>query len=84
MLVALILGVIIYLFRKLDYPAIPALMGPILGPMAEAYLRRAMFISGGSPMIFFTRPGSIIFLLLSVLFIYFLIFRQKGKYSNLD
>jgi len=78
MLVTVALGVITYLFRKLEYPAVPVLMGVILGPMAEDYLRRALMISG-SPTVFFTRPGSVIFLVLSVIFAYFLGFRQKKK-----
>lgn len=79
MVVAVALGVITYLLRKQGYPAVPILMGAILGPFAEDYLRRALLISGGSPMIFFSRPGSVIFLLLSLVFIYYFVFRGRRK-----
>ena len=32
------------------------LLGFILGPMMEEYLRRALLLSKGDPMIFLTRP----------------------------
>ena len=74
--VALALGAMTYLLRKHDYPAVPILMGVILGPMAESYLRRALIISGGSGWIFLTRPVSLIFLVVSVVFVYFFVFRR--------
>ena len=76
---ALALGVATYFLRKQGYPSVPILMGVILGPMAESYLRRALLISAGSPMIFFTRPGSVIFLVLSVVLIYLFVFRGRRK-----
>jgi len=69
---ALFTGVVAYFFRKQGYPTIPILMGYILGPLAEVFLRRSLILSGGSPLIFFTSPASVIFLVLAVVFIYFL------------
>ena len=68
---ALFTGVVAYLFRKQGYPTIPILMGYILGPMAEVFLRRSLILSGGSPLIFFTSLPSVIFLALIVVFVYF-------------
>jgi len=79
MVAALALGVATYFLRKQGYPSVPILMGVILGPMAESYLRRALLISAGNPMIFFTRPGSVIFLVLSVVLIYLFVFRGRRK-----
>ncbi|MFC1764476.1 tripartite tricarboxylate transporter permease [Planctomycetota bacterium] len=79
MTVTLVLGVVAFLFRKLGYPAVPLLMGIILGPMAEDYLRRALMINDGNPMIFFTRPFSLGFLIVAVIFAYFLGYRQRNK-----
>jgi putative tricarboxylic transport membrane protein len=79
MVVALVLGIITYLFRKLNYPSVPLLMGLILGPMAEDYLRRALMISDGNPMVFFSRPFSIGFLIIAVVFVYFLGIKQRIK-----
>ncbi len=77
MIVALVLGIVTYLLRKQGFPSVPLLMGLILGPMAEDYLRRALMISDGNFMIFFMRPFSLSFLILAVIFAYFLGFKQR-------
>ncbi len=69
---ALLIGVLAYFMRKHNYPLVPLLLGFILGPIAELYLRRSLAISGGNPLIFFTHPASVLFLVLTVIFIYFL------------
>jgi putative tricarboxylic transport membrane protein len=43
------------------------LLGFVLGPMMEEYLRRAMLMSGGDPSVFVTRPISAVFILATVL-----------------
>jgi putative tricarboxylic transport membrane protein len=52
---------------RYDYPLSPILLALILGPMAEANLRRAMVISGGDPSILVSRPIAIALMLLAVL-----------------
>ena len=47
-----------YLFKKLDCEPAPMLLGFVLGKLMEEYLRRAMTISRGDPMVFLTRPLS--------------------------
>jgi putative tricarboxylic transport membrane protein len=51
-------GVIGYLFIKLGCEPAPLLLGFILGPMMEEYLRRALLISRGDWSVFVTRPIS--------------------------
>ena len=51
-------GFIGYLFIKLGCEPAPLLLGHILGPMMEEYLRRAMLISRGDWSVFVTRPIS--------------------------
>ncbi|HAX19450.1 MAG TPA: hypothetical protein DCY64_04105 [Hydrogenophaga sp.] len=53
-----IFGFIGYLFIKLGCEPAPLLLGLILGPMMEEYLRRAMLISRGDWSVFVTRPLS--------------------------
>jgi TctA family transporter len=62
-----IFGVLGYVFAKLDCEPAPLLLGYILGPMMEEYLRRAMTLSRGTPMIFLERPISAAMLALAVL-----------------
>jgi TctA family transporter len=51
-------GLIGYVFIKLGCEPAPLLLGLILGPMMEEYLRRAMLISRGDWSVFVTRPIS--------------------------
>ena len=58
-------GVLGYLFRKLDCEPAPMMLGFILGPMMEEYLRRALLMSKGSPLVLVTRPISATLLAIS-------------------
>ena len=57
-----LLGVI---FVKLECEPAPLLLGFVLGPMMEENLRRAMLLSRGDPTVFFTRPLSLVMLLMA-------------------
>ena len=54
-----------YLMRCWEIPLAPAVIGAILGPMAEQHLRRALAAAEGSWMIFLTRPISATVLVLA-------------------
>ncbi|MBN9265585.1 MAG: tripartite tricarboxylate transporter permease [Hyphomicrobium sp.] len=58
-------GLLGYLLIKLDCEPAPLLLGFILGPMMEVYMRRAMLLSRGDPWVFFQRPLSFAFLILA-------------------
>jgi putative tricarboxylic transport membrane protein len=60
-------GVLGYAFVKLGCEPAPLLLGYILGPMMEEYLRRALTLSRGDPIIFLQRPISAAMLLAAVL-----------------
>jgi len=62
-----IFGLAGYLFRKLECEPAPMLLGFILGPMMEEFLRRALLLSKGDPMVFVTRPISATMLVLAAL-----------------
>ncbi len=53
-------GVAAYFLTEYEYPISPLVIGVILGPMADENLRRALMISEGSFVPFFTRPVSLI------------------------
>jgi TctA family transporter len=59
-------GVLGYLFRKLGAEPAPMLLAFILGPMMEEFLRRALLLSRGSPLILITSPISGVMLTLAV------------------
>jgi putative tricarboxylic transport membrane protein len=52
------IGGVGYLMRRHSVPLAPAIIGVILGPMAEQQLRRALAIAEGSPAVLMTRPIS--------------------------
>lgn len=60
-------GLLGYIFKKLDCEPAPLLLGFILGPMMEEYLRRALLISKGDPMVLLQRPISATMLVMSVI-----------------
>jgi putative tricarboxylic transport membrane protein len=53
-------GVVGFLMRRYDYPVAPAVVGLILGPLADNALRRSLQMSLGDPMIFLQHPSSAI------------------------
>lgn len=64
--VALVMGIIGYLFSKADIPTPPMLLGVILGEIIEINFRRSLTISQGNLLVFVKRPLSLAFLLLAV------------------
>ncbi len=58
-------GVAGYVLRRLDCEPAPLLLGFILGPMMEEYLRRAMLLAKGDPAVFLTHPISAVMLLIA-------------------
>ena len=66
-LMALLIGVVGFFMRKLDFPIAPVILGVILGPTMEEQFRRALVISNGDASVFFTRPLSLIIIMLTVL-----------------
>ena len=54
---------------KLELPAVPVLLGMVLGNMTETNFRRALLISDGSPKIFFSSVYCWIFIALIVVVI---------------
>ena len=68
-LVALVFCAVAWLLRKIDFPAVPILLGLVLGKMAETNFRRALMVSRGSYSIFVSSPFCIAFLALTALVI---------------
>jgi len=72
-------GVIGYVFVKLRCEPAPLLLGFLLGPLMEVYMRRAMLLSRGDPWVFLQRPLSLAFLLISAALMIFLILPNVSK-----
>lgn len=76
--VCLAFGIIGYIFQKTGIPASPIILAIILGPMAESNLRRALLMYEGSYSFIWTRPISIVFLVL-ILASIFSLFKKLKK-----
>jgi putative tricarboxylic transport membrane protein len=57
-----VFGLLGFAMRRWDIPVGPAVIGLILGPLAETQFRRALSISQGDATVFFTQPISAGFL----------------------
>lgn len=62
-------GVIGYFFGKCGLPLAPMLLSFVLAPIFESNMRKAFISSGGSLDIFFTKPISLAFLIITFLLI---------------
>jgi putative tricarboxylic transport membrane protein len=67
LIILYIFGLLGFVMRRWDIPVAPAVIGLILGPLAETQARRALAISQGSPAVFVTQPISAAILGLSFL-----------------
>jgi putative tricarboxylic transport membrane protein len=74
---ALSFGVIGYFLHRYRFPISPILLALILGPMAEANLRRALIIADNSLIDIISRPITAIFLILAVASLITSLLRQK-------
>jgi putative tricarboxylic transport membrane protein len=76
---ALVFGILAFFLRKQNYPTVSLLLGFILGPDLEQYLRRSLSLSDGNPLVFLTSPDSLFFLVLTGLFFYFMAVRKPKE-----
>ena len=69
-------GLLGYAMERLDFPLAPAVLGLILGPMAEENMRLALLISQNDWLVFVTRPISVTIAVLTLLVLAFPIIRD--------
>ncbi|KAA3662049.1 MAG: C4-dicarboxylate ABC transporter permease [Calditrichaeota bacterium] len=68
-------GILGWILRRYDFPTAPVILGLILGFLAETNFRRALLM--GDETIFFTRPISLIMLVLALLSLTYPFIKQK-------
>ena len=79
------IGVLGYVLAKLGCSPAPLILGYVLGPLMEEYLRRAMLLARGDPTVFVTRPISLAFVMATVLLLIVTVapaFRANGRNKN--
>jgi TctA family transporter len=78
----LVLGLVGYVIRLLDFEPAPLLIGFVLGPMMEENFRRAMLVARGDPTYFLDRPYALAMLIGAVALLAWSIvstFRRRGR-----
>jgi putative tricarboxylic transport membrane protein len=57
--ILLFIGLIGYVFRKLDFQLAPLVVGVVLGPLIEKHMREALFMSRGDLLVYVSSPIAI-------------------------
>ena len=65
--ILVVVGLLGFALRRLDYPLAPVVVGLILGPMAEVQFRRALQIAQGDYAVFLDKPIAAALLALALL-----------------
>ena len=73
--IMIISGIFGLLFRIWKFPIAPLIIGIVLGPMTEYNLRKSLVLFDGKLYLMFTRPISAAFLITTMIFISYKLFR---------
>ncbi len=83
--ICLFFGVVGYLMRKFEFPVAPMVLATVLAKLMETSFTQSLVMSKGSPLIFFTRPISIAFILLTAVSVVSgLLLRRKTKAQQIE
>src|SRR5699024_9036370 len=80
--IMLIFGVLGYFMRKNDFPLAPFVLAIVLGDMLESNLRQSLLVSNNSFSIFFTRPISLVLMIITILIFVTPIFRKVINFAR--
>jgi len=79
LIIVLLFGVLGYVLDKMQYSAAPIVLGLILGNMIDENFRRTLIVSSGDPMLFLSRPISLIFFIIILYTIISQFVKKKPK-----
>jgi len=82
--VALVMGVLGYIFLRLRWPMVTLVMGVILGPILENRLRESLSLGDGNPLIFLSRPISLGLVLASVAVVVIPLLMERAKKKKVN
>ena len=83
--ISLLFGVIGYLMRKFEFPVAPMVLATVLAKLMETSFMQSLVMSKGSPFIFFTRPISVAFILLTIVSVVSgILLRKKAKAQQVE
>ena len=83
--ISLLFGVIGYLMRKFEFPVAPMVLATVLAKLMETSFIQSLVMSKGSPLIFFTRPISVAFIVLTAISVVSgILLRRKTKAQQVE
>jgi putative tricarboxylic transport membrane protein len=83
--VMFLFGVLGYIMVRFGFSPAPMIIAFILEPILEQGIRQSLIISGGNPLIFFTRPVAIVFIILTIIVVTSLVIsrlRAEARLKN--
>jgi len=66
-IIMFIAGIFGFICKRCDIPLAPFILALLLGPICESNFRRSLSLSAGDPMIFFSRPLTLLLFSLTIL-----------------
>src|SRR5699024_1374790 len=72
-------GLVGFLLEKYKFPIATIILGVVLGPLTESEFRRSVEMANGDFMIFFTRPISLVLLIVSAIMLFYPILNEYFK-----
>jgi putative tricarboxylic transport membrane protein len=85
--IMIIFGIVGYFMKKFKYEAAPLILAFVLSPLLENALRQSLLMSHGSFSIFFTRPISLIQMIVAILLLALPLipgFKKRPKGEEID
>jgi len=83
--ISILFGVVGYLMRKFDFPVAPMVLATVLAKLMETSFMQSLVLSKGSPLIFFTRPISIAFIVLTAVSVVSgILLRRKARSQQVE
>ena len=82
--VAVFMGVLGYILLRLKWPVVNLVMGVVLGEILENRLRQSLSLGDGNPLIFFTRPISLVLIILSILIVVIPVYKDRKRTTKMN
>jgi putative tricarboxylic transport membrane protein len=80
--VMIIFGIIGYVLKQLQVDLISLLLGFVLGPLVEVNFKRALIAADGQLSNILTRPVAVVFLLISILFLFWPLIKKLIRFRR--
>lgn len=80
--IGIFFGIVAFFFNRYNFPAAPAILGLTLCTLLENSLVQSLMMTSGDYFIFFKRPASLFFIVLSVLFVLSSFIDIKSLFAN--